>query len=164
MQKPPSRPYQRLVSRGTETSSCAFVETIEDRRFVEFCDACRNFRYIRLCYRPAGIGKTLTAVRDRRADQIVPRDPWTSEVKDDRPIDTLLYAISVVNTPSRVDNDFRLGREKVKNIILDPIQREARTVLDEIRLKDKKRRREIMDKPGCSPCDRPAVDATYFET
>ena len=21
-----------------------------------------------------------------------------------------------------------------------------------------------MDKPGCSPCDRPAVDPTYFET
>jgi DNA transposition AAA+ family ATPase len=52
----------------------------------------------------------------------------------------------------------------VKNIVLDPIQREARTVLDEIRLRDEKRRREIMDKPGCSPCDRPAVDPTYFET
>ena len=33
-----------------------------------------------------------------------------------------------------------------------------------IRLEDEKRRREIMDKPGCSPCDRPAVDPTYFET
>jgi hypothetical protein len=37
-------------------------------------------------------------------------------------------------------------------------------VLEEIRLKDEKSRREIMDKPGCSPCDRPAVDPTYFET
>jgi hypothetical protein len=50
------------------------------------------------------------------------------------------------------------------SIALNPIRREASVVLEEIRVKDEKRRREIMDKPGCSPCDRPAVDPTYFET
>ena len=50
------------------------------------------------------------------------------------------------------------------SIVLNPIRREASVVLEEIRVKDEKRRREIMDKPGCSPCDRPAVDPTYFET
>ena len=50
------------------------------------------------------------------------------------------------------------------SILLNPIQREASVVLEEIRLKDEKRRREIMDKPGISPCDRPAVDPIYFET
>ena len=50
------------------------------------------------------------------------------------------------------------------SIVLDPIRREATTVLEEIRLRDEKSRREIMNKPGCSPCDRPAVDPTYFET
>jgi hypothetical protein len=103
------------------------------------------------------IGKTLSAVHYSRADQIVPRDRWTSEVNDDRPVDTLLYTTSVVNTPSRVENDIKMAREKVMSIILDPIRREATMVLEEIR-------REIMDKPGCSPCDRPAVDPTYFET
>jgi hypothetical protein len=49
-------------------------------------------------------------------------------------------------------------------IALNPTRREASVVLEEIRLKDEKRRREIMDKPGCSLCDRPAVDPTYFET
>jgi hypothetical protein len=39
-------------------------------------------------------------VRYSRADQIVPRDRWTSEVTDDRPVDTLFYTTSVVNTPS----------------------------------------------------------------
>jgi hypothetical protein len=34
---------------------------------------------------------TLSAVRYIRADQIVLRDRWTSEVTDDRPVDTLFY-------------------------------------------------------------------------
>jgi replication-associated recombination protein RarA len=57
-----------------------------------------------------------------------------------------------------------MARERVMGIVLTPIRREASVVLEEIRLKDEKRRREIMDKPGCSPCDRPPVDPTYFET
>jgi len=97
-------------------------------------------------------------MRYSRADQIVPRDRWTSEVNDNRPVDTLLYTTSVVNTPSRIDIDIRMAREKAMSIVLDPIRREATTVLEEIRLKDEKSRREIMDKPGCSPCDRPAVE------
>jgi AAA domain-containing protein len=164
MQKPPSHRYPESALKGTATSSHTFVETIEHSRFVEFCDACRHFRYIGLCYGPPGIGKTLSAVRYSRAEQIVPRDRWTSVINDDRPIDTLLYTTSVVNTPSRVDNDIRMAREKVMSIVLDPIRQEATMVLEEIRLKDEKSRREIMDKPGCSPCDRPAVDPTYFET
>jgi AAA domain len=164
MQKPPSHSHPEFASRGTATSSRAFVETIEHSRFVEFYDACRHFRYIGLCYGPPGIGKTLSAVRYSRADQIVPRDRWTSEVTDDRPVDTLLYTTSVVNTPSRVENDIKLARERVMSIVLDPIRREATMVLEEIRLKDEKSRREIMNKPGSSPCDRPAVDPTYFET
>jgi hypothetical protein len=65
-------------------------------------------------------------------------------VKDNLPIDTVLYTTSVVNTPSRVDTDISLAKERVRNILLDPIQQEARIVLDEIRLKDEKRRRDIV--------------------
>src|SRR5271163_804201 len=126
MQKPSSYPNPESVSKGTATSSRAFVETIEYSRFVEFCDACRHFRYIGLCYGPPGIGKTLSAVRYSRADQIRARDAWTTEVKDNRPIDTVLYTTSVVNTPSRVDTDISLAKERVRNILLDPIQQEAR--------------------------------------
>jgi hypothetical protein len=151
--------------RGVRLGAClrAFVETIEYRRFVEFCDACRHFRYIGLCYGPPGIGKTLSAVRYSRADQIVPRDRWTGEVSDDLPVDTLLYTTSVINTPSGVRNDINMARERVMSIVLDPIRREALVTLDETRLKDEKPRREIMNKPGCSPCDRPEADPIYFE-
>jgi hypothetical protein len=85
-------------------------------------------------------------------------------VSDALPVDTLLYTTSVINTPSGVRNDINVARERVMSIVLNPIRCEAAVVLEEIRVKDEKRRREIMDKPGCSPCDRPAVDPTYYET
>jgi hypothetical protein len=138
MQKPPSYPHSESASRGTATSRRAFVETTEYNRFVEFCDACRQFRYIGLCYGPPGIGKTLSAVRYSRADQIIPRDRWTSEVSDDLPVDTLLYTTSVINTPSGVRNDISMARERVMSIVLDPVRREALLVLEKIRLKMKR--------------------------
>jgi DNA transposition AAA+ family ATPase len=114
----------------------AFVETIEYSRFVEFCDACRKFRYIGLCYGSPGIGKTLSALRYSRAEMIVERDRWTTESDDQLPIDTILYTTSVVNTPSRVESDIRMTCERLMGIALRPIRGKATETLDAIRLRD----------------------------
>ncbi len=104
MQRPSSQPCRQNTSSATEMSSGAFVETIEYNRFVEFCDACRRFRYIGLCYGAPGIGKTLSARRYSRAEKIHSADEATTITDDQAPVDTILYTTSVINTPSRVDS------------------------------------------------------------
>ena len=57
-----------------------------------------------------------------------------------------------------------MASDKLMEAALRPIRQQAAVALEEIRLRDEARRREILNRPGCSPCDPPAPDPSYFKT
>ena len=114
-----ARPFQSNLNpqssnaTSTNTEQPVFVETLEYKRFVEFCEACRRDRYIGLCYGAPGVGKTLSAVHHSRVEKIVPFDRWSADATDNLPIDTVLFTPEVINTPARIDADLRQARSLV---------------------------------------------------
>ena len=119
MQLPLSQQGQQPASNATEATSGGFIETVEYDRFIEFCDACRRFRYIGLCYGPPGVGKTLSAFHYSRSEMIVSFDRWTSQSRDQLPINTILYTTAVINTPSRIASDIGMARERLMGIAMN---------------------------------------------
>ena len=104
----PSDPRHRLSATGTN-SNCrsAVVETLEHCRFIEFCDACRRYRYIGLCYGPPGVGKTLSARTYSRWDKLRQSDRWTSGPTENPLLDAVFYTPGVVNAPGNIASDPR---------------------------------------------------------
>ena len=162
MQAQPSPKPQVSGSSATATNSCDFIETLEYSRFIEFCDACRQYRYIGLCFGAPGIGKTLSAAQYSRRDEISGLSPWTV-VSIDPPLDTVLYTPPVVNTPGRVDTDLRQARETLFGISARPLRAEAREVLDQLRRRDDAWRREYEDDSKFDGSRCPPFEPTYFQ-
>jgi hypothetical protein len=88
-----------------------FIVTKEYRRFAEFCDACREARYIGLCYGLPGVGKTVSARQYSHWNQLeslLGRSPPYRHTpmppRDSGPWRTVLYTPGVTNTPRTVEN------------------------------------------------------------
>src|SRR5436305_6473549 len=99
-----------------------FVVTKEYRRFAEFCDACRRYRYIGLCYGPPGVGKTLSARRYADWDRVAFADPHacrgafrTDEVPGNG---CVFYTAAVVNSPKQIEEDIAWLRRRMRELIL----------------------------------------------
>jgi DNA transposition AAA+ family ATPase len=118
----------------------AFLETKAYRRFAEFCDACRQHRYIGLCHGVPGVGKTLSAWQytqwhliqpyfperfydeyrlsflDRVIAQTIARNqvPLPPESHLCR---SILYTPSIANTPKRVEQEIRALRLALSSLV-----------------------------------------------
>jgi len=105
-----------------------FVVTTEHRRFAEFCDACRRYRYIGLCYGAAGVGKTLSAQHYANwfGLQAYCRSPLPSEADMAAVADstTVFYTPAVVNAPGRIAQDLQIQRHQLRALAIDVWVRE----------------------------------------
>lgn len=91
-----------------------FILTKEYKKFEEFCNSCKDYKYIGLCYGIPGIGKPLSAIRYSNWNEIsnfyntnfekIFRNllslPKLPEIQH---CDTILITASPTNTPSRIE-------------------------------------------------------------
>ena len=113
----------------TDATGAAFVETREYRRFREFCDACRRYRYIGLCHGPPGVGKTLSARHYANWDVVgrYQRDTPGCGVtlEEVRGSHVVFYTPPVVVTsPGRIPNEIGALRDRLRALRLDDVRRE----------------------------------------
>jgi DNA transposition AAA+ family ATPase len=95
-----------------------FVVTTEHRRFAEFCDACRRYRYIGLCYGAPGVGKTLSArcyANWTNIEASLPaREASTEALTTLLESHTVFYTPPMINTPAQVERDIRAHLDEVQ--------------------------------------------------
>ena len=86
-----------------------FIVTREYRRFAEFCDARRRYRYIGLCYGPPGVGKTLSARHYANWDRVEGFDLYDNAMMERLaavlPCETIFYTPGVTNSPGQIERD-----------------------------------------------------------
>jgi DNA transposition AAA+ family ATPase len=108
-----------------------FLETQEYRRFAEFCDACRRYRYIGLCHGPPGVGKTLSARHYARWAFVAPTIATQSRIADLLPpseiVDchTLLYTPTVTVTPRRLELELHTLQYQLKWAVVEAMTPET---------------------------------------
>src|SRR3954454_6089632 len=131
-----------------DATRAAFVETKEYRRFREFCDACRRYRYIGLCYGPPGVGKTLSARRYADWDRVTSTSPYADRGvfrSDEVPGNgCVLYTATVVNSPGQIEDDIARLRRMMRELVLQAIRTEAEPVIGAARRKLDEERDEFL--------------------
>ena len=116
------------------------VITTEHRRFAEFCDACRRYAYIGVCYGPPGVGKTLSARYYANWQRIEAYAPYRGA--SDAELDALLgshtvfYTPKVVNAPRQIEQDIQGWRNRLRAIPLEALRREEEGPLERARQQD----------------------------
>jgi DNA transposition AAA+ family ATPase len=113
------------------SSELNFIVTREYRRFAEFCDACRQYRYIGLCVGPPGVGKTLSARRYANWDKIETYQSFKASaalLEEVLGSDTVFYTPKVLNGPGHIARDLAGLRQRLRTIALGALYREEESV------------------------------------
>ena len=115
-------------------SAPPFLVTGENRRFTEFCDACRQYSYIGLCYGPPGVGKTFSARHYARWDQIEALSPYGNASEEAlqavQGCDTVFYTPGVANSPRQVEYELSQLCLRLHMLDEEPNRRETMAHLE----------------------------------
>jgi hypothetical protein len=128
------------------------VITKEHQRFAEFCDACRRYRYIGICYGPPGVGKTLSARHYAHWFHLEAYHSCTS--MDETTFaaivgsDTVFYTPKVVHSPGRMEEEIRLLRYRLRSLAWAKLYREQDAQQETVRQQVAARLRQYLDDPG----------------
>src|SRR2546425_7153377 len=115
------------MSEPTPPPAPHFVVTKEYRRFAEFCDACRRYRYIGLCYGPPGVGKTLSARHYTNWDKVEEYRRYGASpdeaLKEVQGSETVFYTPPVLTSPKEIEREINSRRHTLHTIRVEPIHR-----------------------------------------
>lgn len=116
------------------------VITKEHRRFAEFCDACRRYGYIGLCYGTPGVGKTLSARHYANWNQIEAHTSYKYASDADLAAligsHTAFYTPNVANSPRQVEEAIQMRRNHLRAIPLEVLHREEEARREHARQQD----------------------------
>jgi Holliday junction resolvasome RuvABC ATP-dependent DNA helicase subunit len=103
------------------------VETLQHRRFAEFCDACKRYGYIGLCYGPPGVGKTLSARHYANWDTVQAycnlQNQTKALAKEVSRGTTAFYTSPVVSSPGHLERDISKSRSVLHNVAIERARR-----------------------------------------
>lgn len=109
-----------------------FIVTKEYRRFAEFCDACRRYRYIGLCYGAPGVGKTVSARHYARVELLEPNQQYGSEGKpvpaEVAECHTVFYTPPVANSPRQIERHISVLSSHVRRLIYTLVETQSEEV------------------------------------
>jgi hypothetical protein len=124
----PVGPHPLSSDTGTsDRPASTLVETLEHRRFAEFCDACKRYRYIGLCYGSPGVGKTLSARHYANWDKV--QAYWNHQsqtkplLKEVSKGTVAFYTSPVVGSPGHLERDISKTRSLLHNAAIVRIRR-----------------------------------------
>jgi DNA transposition AAA+ family ATPase len=113
----------------------------------QFCDACRKYKYIGLCYGPPGVGKTLSARQYANWDKVMAYNKYDIDQAADsvKLNDILGQSVVFYTVPSgNAPRDGRIGqlRERLRTLVRDDVEREKELRIAEARKQDLSRQQD----------------------
>ena len=126
------------------------MESLEHRRFAEFCDACRRYGYIGLCYGAPGLGKTLSARHYANWDKV--QAHWNHQGRTNALLTEIskgtavFYTSPVVGSPGHLERKITKSRGLLHNVAIERARR-----YEDARMKRLLRRAEALRDPQRNP-------------